>query len=145
MIWGSLFDFCEPCFLATTDRGDDSISLLTRTGLKDWHPVGVQLPSLPAALSPIPSLRFSVFFVFAFCIPLVSVRLSGIRHYLAELASNSFLGNTELQKGPGVLASSPFRRGLVTERASLSYKRKLCRPSSCLEPGAWAFWLLRGS
>lgn len=26
----------------------------------------------------------------------------------------------------------------------MSPKRKPCRPSSCLEPGAWASWLLRG-
>lgn len=50
----------------------------------------------------------------------------------------------ELQEGPESNANSPLGRGLATGRAALSYKRKPCSPSSCLEPGAWAFWFLRG-
>lgn len=38
----------------------------------------------------------------------------------------------------------PLWRSPAAGRAALSLQRKLCRPSSCLEPGAWAFWLLRG-
>lgn len=117
-----------------------------------WHPGMVWLPPPPALPTATPSFwRFLWGWVFVWC---GGERLAFLHCscFLEPFRDKAPSGRAGLRFSPWEhwasgrpwVSASSFGRGLAAGRAALSCKRKLCRPSSCLEPGAWAFWLLRG-